>query len=107
MKKQTQPASKKLPSFIKGNDKVIAKVTFEDEGQDFTEFTIEFYPDYMLGYVVDCQPAQASIWVGMAVLSDKPKKGKHISVSKSPKDPVIDIKYKITNVEIETPKKAA
>jgi len=76
------------------------KVTFEDKGQDFLTFLIEFYPDYQYGTVVAVDPAfQYSVWVGQIVLSGKPAKGKYLAVSKSPKDAVTTIKYKMEKVE--------
>jgi hypothetical protein len=48
--------------------KVIKRVTFVDEGQDFLTWDID-YPDddSIVGKVVDCKPYQYDIWVGTEV----------------------------------------
>lgn len=92
---------KKVTHFKKGTVKehaIIHIVHFEDKGQDLLNVTIEFYPDYMIGYIIDAN-AQKDIWTQYCVISDKPKKGQKLVISKSPADEVIDIKYKITKVE--------
>lgn len=40
----------------------VQKISFVDSGQDFTEFYVRD------GVVIDCQPFQATIWVGFKVV---------------------------------------
>ena len=81
-------------------DKIVVEVEFKDEGQDFLTWKIDFYPDYLLGYVVDSEPFQASIWTQYCVISGEPKEGGFITISKGPGEQMIEIKYPIEKIKI-------
>lgn len=77
----------------------LVTIFFEDNGQDIMRFTAAFYPDYKFGQVIDSD-MQGDIWIGMCILSGKPKKGDCIRISKSPDSDVILFKHKIEKVVI-------
>lgn len=86
---------KKIPdSILKGS----ATITFVDQGQDFLEW------DIVDKKVVACRPAQASIWVGVEVLSF-PEVGKQIQIRRKG---CIDswIKYPLIKVRVLKKSKA-
>ncbi|MDI5832528.1 hypothetical protein OCF84_21590 (plasmid) [Shewanella xiamenensis] len=58
-------------------------ITFEDKGQDFYEWIVRD------GIVVDCQPFQSNIWVGMEVRID----GDTVFIRKG--DEAVSLNYKV------------
>lgn len=83
---------------------MIANIHFEDNGQDVQMFTVSFYPDFKFGEVISAD-MQNSVWKGFCVLSGKPKKGDLITISKGPKEEVIQFKHKVIKMEIVEPAK--
>lgn len=83
---------------MKKQNKVI-EIEFEDQGQDFLKWKIEYSNGWVLGEVIDSQPFQNSIWKGYYVLGGEPKIGECVQISKSPEDEVITIKYPIVAVK--------
>lgn len=80
-------------------EKKIVTIEFEDHGQDFLEWEIEFtYSDYALGKVIDSRPFQKDIWDKYFVISGKPKEKQYVSVGTDPDSKVIKIQYPITKV---------
>ena len=76
-------------------------IDFEDQGQDCTQFTVNFTDDYKLGEIVAAN-MQHYVWVGMFILSGKPEIGQHMEMSKSPADQVRQHNYAITAITEET-----
>lgn len=62
-------------------------ITFEDRGQDFTEWVIHN------GIVIDCQPFQARVWVGKEVRVEGNKA--YIRVG----DSAVPINYRVVSIE--------
>jgi len=84
----------------KKSDKIKVKIEFEDDGQDTLEWIIEYYPDWIIGEVIEAD-MQSSIWVGMWVLNGKkPAIDGYLMISKSPADPVMKFNHKIKSIEI-------
>ncbi len=73
-------------------------IKFEDQGQDCTQFTVEFDEHYSLGYIRESD-AQMAMWTKLCVLSGKPEIGQHMTLSQAPGEPCITYKYKITSIE--------
>lgn len=80
------------------SEKKIITIEFEDHGQNFLEWSIEFDDDYILGKVIDSKPFQKDIWDKYFVLSGKPEEKQYVSVSTDPDSKVIKIQYPITKV---------
>jgi len=73
------------------------QIEFEDHGQDFLTWTIN-----RLGRVVDCQPFQASVWVGGYVMNhEELAVGGHVVYQhrRVLVDEPITIKYPILQIE--------
>ena len=81
-------------------EKVIAIVCLEDKEQDVQRFTIEFYPDFRFGRIIDAD-MQRDIWTEFCVLSGKPTVGQCLVLSKSPNDIVLTLRYKAVSVEFK------
>lgn len=80
-------------------EKKIITIEFEDHGQDFLEWDIEFtHSDYALGKVIDSRPFQKDIWDKYFVISGKPEEKQYVSISTDPDSKVIKIQYPITKV---------
>ena len=73
-------------------------VEFEDCGQDFLEWDIEFDDFYSLGQVIDSRPFQKDIWDRYFVLSGKPEEKHYLSISLGPGSKVVKIQYPIIKV---------
>lgn len=78
-------------------NKKLVTVEFEDQGQDFLEWDIEFDEWYSLGIVKDSRPF-AQIWVGYCILSGQPRVNEHLSISKDSSSIVLNLKYPIIKV---------
>lgn len=85
-------------SNIKG-DKIVFTIDVEDKGQDVNYFVIEYYPDYVLGYVTSAGPYHNGLYKGKCVLSGKPKKNGYLLFSDAPGKDVTRLKYKITQIQ--------
>lgn len=70
-------------------------IHFEDKGQDFLTWTVDAD-----GLVIDCQPFQAWLWVGMRVLAPgELKPGGHVRYSSRQRKGVQTIRYPIAAIE--------
>ncbi|PII53771.1 hypothetical protein BMF90_07440 [Serratia sp. OLHL2] len=74
------------------SDIAVVKVTFKDEGQDFTEWYIRD------GVVIDCQPFQGRIWVGSQI-HNAPAINGVLDLSLRGKEKRLTLKYPIVNME--------
>lgn len=74
------------------SDKAVVKVTFKDEGQDFTEWYIRD------GVVIDCQPFQGRIWVGSQI-HNAPAINGVLDLTIRSKEKRLTLKYPIVNME--------
>lgn len=84
---------------MKKKKTVTVIIHFEDNNQDFLEFTAEFDKDLFFGQITEVRPFQENIWGGMYILSGEPKVNKLLKVSKGPDDRMFTIKHKISKVE--------
>lgn len=70
------------------------KIYFEDHGQDFLWWTID-----RDGFVIDCGPFQASVWVGSQVLQPyNLKVGGEVDFN-TKRGSLLTLKYKIKKIE--------
>lgn len=72
---------------------MLTKIHFQDKGQDFTEWTVNDE-----GVVVDCQPFQASVWVGLKIYNWPCKVGQK-PYFRVPGHGKQKLNYKITKIE--------
>lgn len=86
---------KKQREMAKGGIFLTRQIEFEDHGQDFLTWRID-----RLGRVVDCQPFQASVWVGGYVLNHEALAlGGQVVYMHRRMDAPIAIKYPILQME--------
>lgn len=89
--------------------KKLIQIEFEDQGQDFLKWIVEWdTPGYSLGVVKESD-MQNSIWTKYYVLSGKPEIGQKLQISTNPDDVIVRLNYKITNIteiEYESPEKS-
>ncbi len=77
---------------VKYKPETATKITFEDHGQDFLEWTID-----KNGQILTCAPFQGSIWCRYMVTTKRFKVGGFVSIQKP--DQALTIKYAIEKVE--------
>lgn len=80
----------------------VQRVTLEDHGQDFTEWFIRD------GYVIDCQPFQGQVWVGVKVLNQKSlKPGVQIEIKSRATGQPTPLNYPVQAIETLSAEEAA
>lgn len=77
-------------------NKGFLKITFEDHGQDFTEWYLQD------GLVVDCRPFQATIWCGNQVLNETLDIGDKVKFNYKCESHQGEIRYPLVKVEKAT-----
>lgn len=84
---------------MKNNKKKTYEIEFEDQGQDFLKWIVEWdIPGYSLGVVKESD-MQNSIWTKYYVLSGKPEIGQKLQISTNPDDVIVRLNYKITAIK--------
>lgn len=80
--------------------KKTVQVEFEDKGQGFLIWDIEWFEKEGLGVVVKCEPFQSEFWVGTKILNYPELGNKLIFKSLDLEQSPLTLKYKIIYVEI-------
>lgn len=82
----------------------VLKITLQDRGQDFTEWYVRD------GYVIDCQPFQARVWVGTKLVDKRgvePFPGMILTVITRDTRRVMDLVCPVESVEVLGDEEAA
>lgn len=80
----------------------VQRITLEDHGQDFTDWYVRD------GIVIDCQPHQGAIWVGIKVLNQKSlKPGVQIEIKSRATGQPTPLSYPVQAVETLSLEEAA